>query len=496
MVRVPPPRPRGTLQAMTIPRLQRVARTVPGAPEGGVPSVAPISAADRAVQARLSPAAVRLLDHVASHPRLLERRTFAPVVARMRRVLPRLVGARAADYPMQPWPALFSAERWGELERAAVGLDRLFRAIPDRFFAGDPQALADFYDLGDAGMAELLLTEPSGLAETICRGDFVDTPEGLRCLEWNAGNLGAWQNLALSPLLLVGEELAPFFAALGGELRWIDAPRRLLRHTVACCLARPGLIDRELNVLVVAGAPPSDPATHPQESYRQSFREVLAELAPRLDGDIRVATPAEVDSWSGPLRVGGRRFHAVIEQNDAVNPPDLYRAFKSGELMLMTGPASLILGDKRNLALLFADADSPRFNAAERALIEAHVPWTRLLCPGAAVWRGREVDLVRTVRAGRAELVLKKGLSVGGREVVVGPAVDDAAWQAAVYAALAEGGWIVQDLVDLLPYVFQTGEAGWAPHRVIWGMFVFGDEPAGMLVRMAARHCGSVVNVI
>ena len=346
-------------------------------------------------------------------------------------------------------------------------------------------------------MAELLFAEPSGFPETICRGDFVDTPDGVRCLEWNAGNLGAWQNLALSPLLLAGEELAPFFATLGGEPRWIDTPRRLFHHTVACCLARPGLIDRELNLLVVAGAPPSDPATHPQESYRQTFREVLAELAPRLDGEVRVATPAEVDSWSGPLRVGGRRFHAVIEQNDTVNPPDLYRAFKSGELMLVTGPAGLILGDKRNLALLSADADaaSSRFDAAERALIEAHVPWTRLLRPGPAVRRGREVDLIPTVRAGRAELVLKKGLSVGGREVVVGPAFDEPGWQAAVDAALADGGWIVQDLVDLSPYVFQTGEAGWAPHRVIWGMFVFGDEPAGMLVRMGARHRGPVVNV-
>jgi hypothetical protein len=480
---------------MSIRRLERVAVVRPGPAGGGAAAGLPFSAADRAVQARLSATARRFLDHVEAHPELLERRTFAPVFARMRRFMPRLLGVSTDAFPLQPWPILFSAERWSELARVAVGLDRLMRSLPERFFGSDPEALADFYDLGSRPMAKLLLAEPSGLAETICRGDFVDTEEGPRCLEWNAGNLGAWQAPALSPFLAAAEPLAPFFAEAGGEPSWIDTPRRLLRHAVASCLARPGLVDRELNVLVVAGAPPFDPPTHPAAAYRTALRDALAELAPRVDGDVLVAPPEAVESWSGPLRAGGRRFHAVIEQNPALNPPDLYRAFKAGELMLLTGPATLILGDKRNLALLSEHADSPRFSAEERALIQATVPWTRLVRPGTTVRRGREVDLLRLVRAGRAELVLKKGLSVGGREVVMGPAVAEAAWREAVDGALAEGGWIVQEAVDLLPYVFQAGEAGRAPHRAIWGMFVFGGAAAGMLVRMAARDFGPVVNV-
>lgn len=482
---------------MTIPRLQRIPVAHHPASAGG-PDGAAFSDTQRAVQRRLSTTAERFLEFVEAHPRLLERRSFAPVHARMRRVVPNLLGTSGEAYGMQPWPVLFSAARWREIERVTAGLDRLVRSLPRRLFGDDPRALADAFDLGSPERAELILAEPSGFAESICRGDFADTADGLRCLEWNAGSVGSWQCPALSPPLLAAEEYAPFFASIGGEPTWVDTPRLLFRHTVRSCLARPGLVGDELNVLVLAGPPPYHPATHAREAYDRTFRDVLAELAPGVRGEVRVVAAEAVESWYGAPRIGPLRFRAVIEQNEMLNPPDLYRAFKAGELMLLTGPASFVLGDKRNLALLSEHADSPRFSAEERELVRAYVPWTRVLRPGTATGpppEPREVDLLRHVRGGRAELVLKKGLSVGGMAVVIGSAVAETAWQAAVDAALAEGGWIVQQAVDPLPYAFQAGEAGWAPHRAIWGIFAFGGEAAGLFVRLSRRDRSPIVNV-
>jgi uncharacterized circularly permuted ATP-grasp superfamily protein len=118
------------------------------------------------------------------------------------------------------------------------------------------------------------------------------------------------------------------------------------------------------------------------------------------------------------------------------------------------------------------------FTAGEREVIEAHVPWTRVVEARRTVKDGREVDLLPFVAEARSQLVLKPNDDYGGAGVVLGWEVDDATWAAALRRALdlpyivqqrvtlpaepfpsmVEGGLVFADrILDTAPFVFDGG---------------------------------------
>lgn len=454
-----------------------------------------LSPAEKEIQENLSTHARALLEHVERHPRWLRRQTFEPLFTALREIAPNVPGLpRSEIYGIQPWPTLVDAGRDRRLETVCRKLAALIRDLPRRFFADDPRAVAEYYGLESEAMATLLLAAPNGFDAAVCRGDFIDTVDGPRCVEWNAGSVGGWQDSALAPPFLADPELTAFYAEQGIAPRHRNSVRAFLRHVVEDC-RRAFPDEEETNVLIVA----ADEGLlakedHPRVVYRRELDAVLAEHGAR--GEIRVAATAEVEVAGGEARVGGKRFHGVFEQLDRITATSraLYRTFKAGGVRLYTGPITLILGDKRNLALLSKHRDSDLFDDDERELIAETIPWTRLVGPGRTVFRGDSVPIPELLRDARRDLVLKAGQSFGGKDVVVGRHADEETWRAAVSHALAEGGWVVQEYLEPLPYLFQHGEEGCAPHDVVWGAFLYGDRYGGTYLRLAPRGSG-VINV-
>ncbi len=156
-------------------------------------------------------------------------------------------------------------------------------------------------------------------------------------------------------------------------------------------------------------------------------------------------------------------------------------------MALFNGPLEPILTDKRNLALLSEHADSDRFDAAEREVIERHIPWSRLVREGETTFEGRTVDLVPFLEAERERFVLKPPLEQGGKGVAMGPAVTAEQWRATLDEALAAGDWLVQEWIVSRTYLERWGQDGvdagaWLQDRV-WGPFTWGDRFAGALLR-------------
>lgn len=450
----------------------------------------------RAAAAGLSPAAGRFLDAVEADPRLLLRRTFEPALAAAREVIPTLVGFDPAKpYGLEPWPVLITAGRRAELARTIEGLGRLVRGIPRRFFAGDAEALARYYGLESPLLAAVLLAEPTGIPETICRGDVVDTAGGLRVVELNFGNVASWQDNAVSPAYLRSAPIAGWLAAEGIEPVWDDTAGALIRHAVAWCAARGRADGGRLDLAVVAatrGIYGFD--NHPLAHYRERFAAALAELAGGCPGTLHLAGTGDLAYDAKGLTVAGRRIAGVVEELDEVTGRDLFRAFKARRLELFTGPIGpLVLGDKRNLALL--SERRGELSPEERDLVDRTVPWTRRVERRAVERDGVERALPEMLLADRGAFVLKAATAVGGQGVVVGAFATPEEWRAAVERALAEGSWIAQEFLDTPTFPFQAGDEGWTPHRLVWGPFLFGDDFGGLFVRVLPVAGGPVVNL-
>ncbi|HRQ66128.1 MAG TPA: glutathionylspermidine synthase family protein [Xanthomonadaceae bacterium] len=157
--------------------------------------------------------------------------------------------------------------------------------------------------------------------------------------------------------------------------------------------------------------------------------------------DARLVHPEDLtwDGSRGLLRHRGQALdlvyrHIFLRLLDEAPAPAVEAALMhdrpNGTLVL--NPASAHLEMKSTHAFLSQAADDDRLSADigltddERAIVQRHVPWTRML--HSAQLSERELkEVVARVSAEPAEFVLKRSWSYGGNEVFVGAAVAEVA---------------------------------------------------------------------
>ncbi|MFG2985977.1 hypothetical protein ACGFYQ_32820 [Streptomyces sp. NPDC048258] len=192
------------------------------------------------------------------------------------------------------------------------------------------------------------------------------------------------------------------------------------------------------------------------------------------------------------LLVDGRPVDAVLRMFVSHSQPPsagmeaLVRALRAGTVRMFTSEAAMLLAHKLTLAWLWQDADE--LPSADRDFIHRHIPWT---CDAGD----------RTARPSerRAELVLKPADGYGGSGVVLGAAVGDEEWRAALDRAARDGGHIFQEYIagDLVPLDFRhapSGEIRTAEVPYVIGPYVFGGQPSSVLVRHGTPDGGTVLN--
>jgi hypothetical protein len=345
-------------------------------------------------------------------------------------------------------------------------------------------------------MIPILAMKPDGVAGAFSRGDYLETPEGLRMMEFNSsGFLGGLAADQLCERQLESAPTARFLRQVGRRARPMGIRRAMLRHVVEDTARLGAWTAGDFNVAIVLYPNPSTTiAEFDAEAYTRELHAALVEAGHAPRGRVMLCSLEEVSAgWEG-VTLGGERVHAVIEYSSG-NIMPVFRAFKARRVNLFSGPAKMILTDKRNLALVSEHADSADFTAAERALIERHLAWTRRVLPSRTTFRGRPLRLPDDLTAGRDDFVLKKGWSYSGEGVVVGRFRTPDAWEQAVARAVREGDWVVQERLDAVPYCFHDALAGAVPHEVVWGLFAFGEHFGGVhLTMQPAGHGDGVVN--
>jgi uncharacterized circularly permuted ATP-grasp superfamily protein len=154
---------------------------------------------------------------------------------------------------------------------------------------------------------------------------------------------------------------------------------------------------------------------------------------------------------------------------------------------------------KAFFALLTGDAHAHLFTPEERAVIAAHIPWTRLLAPGRTTVDGRAVDLLEHVRRHRESLVIKPNDEFGGAGVVLGWEASDGAWAAAIDRAVAEpASWVAQRRIPVSRQVFPAVDS---PHAVVMrdmlvdlAPYIFRGRVAGFLTRLSSTGLANVTS--
>jgi hypothetical protein len=451
--------------------------------------------------AALTPEMIRAASRVSeAHRRFVEHATNDPVCLDRARFGALHEAHCAISDPVQAWPTLLGGATRAELERVSVGLCRLIKQVPGLIFDYDTEAISAYYHLQLDFVRHFVLpaaTAPA-IAGAFGRGDFVMTAERLWCVEFNiAANVGgiweapAWQQ-RMAAVPVITEYLRGH--AVSGTSR--NSLRAMLQHVHAHATQYARETQDGVNVAyaITKGSLDEDEAMRSLgEYFAEEYAAAMREMDAPASGTFTLCGFDALTPQGDTLTLNGHPVHALLEFTAGDVPLHILRCHQRGAFTLHNGPATYILCNKLNLALLSEYGETGLFDDEARALIHDHIPWTRKVADAPATFDGADVRLPEFIRENAGRLVLKKGISRSGHDVVPGPGTSAEVWEQALRHALYEQDWIVQQYVPcpLLPY--QHGDYGWLPHRAVWGAFVFGDRYGGAFLRLLPDAQGAVV---
>ncbi|GAA3001293.1 hypothetical protein [Actinokineospora diospyrosa] len=206
------------------------------------------------------------------------------------------------------------------------------------------------------------------------------------------------------------------------------------------------------------------------------------------------------EAWNGPVHypLGLRNFTIPDWDELGIDTAPVQEALDNGVLLVGT-QTSTFLASKLTMGLL--SEGRPWMSAAERALVARYLPWTRVLSARKTTFADEGVDLLQFTVDNRERLVLKEGLGMSGKQVLIGERTTPAEWSAAVDAAALSGTSIVQEFVAPaschLPMITEDSST---PHDVaiapVLGPLLFGGRPAGIFARFFGDGQAGIVSVM
>jgi hypothetical protein len=258
--------------------------------------------------------------------------------------------------------------------------------------------------------------------------------------------------------------LADLFLALPAMRRfsahWVVRPLPGLPHLIGTLLDTWQVASNSRRVPSIAIVDWDDVPT------MSEFR-LVEHYAHRMGIPFRITTPAALTFTGGTLRDADGTvidlvykrvlLHELVAEHGVDHP--LLLAVAAGGVVMVNGVHGKPLHKKASLAVLTDERHADRFSASERAAIQRHVPWTRVVEERHTIQDGARIDLLPWMADHQDQLVLKPNDDYGGAGIVLGWEVDSSAWEHAVARALDEP-YVVQRRIALPRELFAAVEAG------------------------------------
>jgi circularly permuted ATPgrasp domain protein len=369
--------------------------------------------------------------------------------------------------------------------------------LGERVVAAALESPAVFDQLGVTEAEERLVRIDPGYttASTASRVDAFLLPDSLQCAEYNAESPAG---------LAYTQRLCELFDALPVMARFRE--RRAVRFNRT--------IEPILDALVASYRDWGGRAAAPVTAI-VDFRnvptwtefEILRDAFTELGVPTLVCAPEELSFDGISLTAGGRRIDLVYRRvltNDILAHPDacaaLVAAYEAGAVCVANSFRCKLAHKKAFFAVLTSERNAHLFSPAQREVIRAHVPWTRLLADARTEKDGRTADLLPLVAQQREQLVLKPNDEYGGTGVLLGWETPAARWTEAVNTALADppGTWIVQERIairrEVFPMFDAAGEVTMRDMLVDFAPYLYRGKMTGYLTRLSATGLANVTS--
>jgi len=392
-------------------------------------------------------------------------------------------------YGLQAWPTFINRQRKEEFRNIAVNICELIKSIPARVFNNDPRKISAYFEI-PVNLVKIQLegVNADHLANLVGRGDFIFSSSGLKCLEFNiSANVSGWQLPEWESLYLNTPIIAKFLKEKQVKINNDDFMDLFVGHIVNSAAplasAAKGSENFELNAaIILKDIIETHDGENPLQVYvNRIYKEHLSRR--NLKGGAFTCDFPHLEFKNNAVFFKGQRIHTITELYHGVVPPGVVQAFTAGNLRLLNGPVTSLLSNKFCLALLSEYENSEVFSKEEKKTIKEAIPWTRKIIPGETTYRGEKIIMEDFLIHNKDQLVLKPSIGLGGEGVYVGQGTQEVKWEILVQTAIEKRNYLVQELVDAPPSLYQVAEYDCVPHDTVWGIWVFGPHYGGSFVR-------------
>jgi PhzF family phenazine biosynthesis protein len=389
---------------------------------------------------------------------------------------------RNKSFPLLPKITVLSARQRDELATLAERLSDLLEKVL-RIFATDADTRG-YFMLKDSWYDLASIDPGYGRRIRIARFDTypADAVERLKVLENNTDcPAGVLFTGRVNQVLAMVPAFAVFLRGLPPVFREpIDAPDGFFDALLAAYEEWSGR-RAPVGVAVLQLRNRVSPEAHEMIKLLRLRKIVAVACDPRdlrfVAGKLRCGNVAVDLVWN---KINTADFVPLLEASDA--PEEYLQACRERAVCQVNAfDARFVTESKLCAAYLTEPRFRDHFSAAERALIDTHIPWTKRLVGNPELeFAGSQTSLRQLARGQREDLVLKVAYDIRGDGVTVGRAVSQADWERALERAW-DGPYVLQQFVPPrqvdVPCV--GSPPGFLPHNFSVDLFMFGGQFAG-----------------
>jgi hypothetical protein len=224
---------------------------------------------------------------------------------------------------------------------------------------------------------------------------------------------------------------------------------------------------------------------------------LFVEYFARYGIQVTICDPHDMEFRAGVLYAGGRPVDYIYKrvlstellQKFGLEHP-IVDALRAGAICMANPFTCKLVHKKASFAVASDERNAYLFDEQEREAIRQHIPWTRVIEERTTYdMHGNPIDLLPWAAANKDHLVIKPNDEYGGKGVLIGWESEQAAWDAALQAALSDPS-IVQERALIayedFPSLLPDGELDISRRLVDCDPFIFnGDTVDGCLVRLS-----------
>lgn len=373
-----------------------------------------------------------------------------------------------------------------------IALIDLLVSLPQRLFEGDLMRYAE--SLGIDAREAAIMTRLNGRPTLYGRADLYHDGTSFKLLELNLGSeLGGTDRAEISRTLLEVDAFRAF--AEEHRLGYVHTGQQVASALRKAAEPLTGGADPVVAFVEVDGGLPE--YLHLVLSFQEMMRGLGIEV---LLGEVsQIRSQGDRLYLHGkPVDVVLRYFTAdgLLETADGVRRAEaIFRAHEEGNVVLWTTMQSAIHANKGCLALLSDLGSRDMFSAAEMALVDRVLPWTRTLTDGPVQAEGTTVELLEYCREQRDQLIIKPHASFGGKGIVVGWQTSESKWNNALLECRDQGSIVQRRVTPRKEPVVDPTTGAVEDWVAAWDAFLTPDGYAGSHIRALPSGEGAVIGM-